>query len=102
MYYKTPSENRNKVIKFRATEEEYRLLTEKSRQTGTTVSEFARRTIFEKPLAADGEKQKKCVSTLCGIQTDLQKLSMKYDLSEDPAFETIEGGMYQLCHFLSY
>ena len=77
---------RNKTIKARLTEDEYRDFRQQREDSGLSESEFIRRAVFGGKISANNAQNQAAMCHICNIQTLMSKLTLD---TEDPIAEEI-------------
>ena len=89
---------RNKTIKARLTENEYRDFRQMREDSGLSESEFIRRAVLGGKISANNARNQEGMSHICNIQTLMNQLTLD---TEDPIAEEIREEVSALCQSLS-
>ena len=93
-----PLERRNRIVKARISEEEYRIFSQKRKASGLSESEFIRRAIFGMEVLDNNARNQKAMEHICHIHTLLNHSKLKWN---DPALDTLQEEVSDLCQCLS-
>lgn len=90
---------KNKIIKARISEEEYKTILEQRQASGLSESEFVRRALFGVQISSRGAGNQKVMAHICEIQSLLNQA--RFAMCDAVVIDEIQEEVSNLCRCLS-